>query len=94
MLNDKVKISGIYQSISNVSLIDSEVLGMKNNPINKTENNIKLKTFNAARKTARMVALKIKIFDIEKNVNVFVADEENFNYNIQNVQNGRSKFKC
>lgn len=42
---------------------------------------INLKTINGAKKTKGMVTLKIKIYNIEKTMNVFVVDNENnFNY--------------
>lgn len=42
--------------------------------------NASLKTINGVRKTRGMVTMKVKIFDINKFVNVFVIDEENFDY--------------
>lgn len=70
---------GIYDSGSNVSLINSRLLKFKN------ENNFcfkkaSLKTINGEKMTRGMITLKVKIFDIEKDVNVFVIEEENFSY--------------
>ena len=41
---------------------------------------VNLKTINGAKKTKGMITLKIKIYNIEKEMNVFVIDNENFNY--------------
>jgi hypothetical protein len=68
LLNDTSEISGIYDSGSNVSLINSKLLCLKKNPINKNKKNANLKTINGVKKTIGMVTLKIKIFDIEKSV--------------------------
>lgn len=39
-----------------------------------------LKTINGEKKTKGMVKLKIKIYDIEREMNIFVIDNENFHY--------------
>lgn len=80
MINDTLEILGIYDSGSNVSLINSKLLCFKNNPVIINNNKANLKTINGVKKTIGMVALKIKIMDIENNMNIFVIDEENFNY--------------
>jgi hypothetical protein len=80
LLNDTLEISGIYDSGSNVNLINSKLLCLKKNPINKNKKNANLKTINGVKKTIGMVTLKIKIFDIEKSINVFVIDGKNFDY--------------
>jgi hypothetical protein len=80
LLNDTSEISGIYDSGSNVSLINSKLLCLKKNPINKNKKNANLKTINGVKKTIGMVTLKIKIFDIEKSINVFVIDGKDFDY--------------
>ncbi|KAK7871567.1 hypothetical protein R5R35_010364 [Gryllus longicercus] len=41
---------------------------------------VNLKTINGAKKTKGMITLKIKIYNIEKEMNVFIIDNENFNY--------------
>lgn len=46
-------------------------------------NNIKtagLKTINGVKKSIGIVTLKIKILNMEQTINVFVIDEENFDY--------------
>lgn len=41
---------------------------------------VNLKTINGVKKTEGMVTLRIKIYDIEKSMDVFIVDNENFNY--------------
>lgn len=41
---------------------------------------VNLKTINGDKKTRGMVTLKIKIYDIEKTMDIFVIDNENFHY--------------
>lgn len=71
---------GIYDSGSNVSLINSKLLSQKNNLNNNNYNQANLKTINGVKKSIGIVLLKIKIFDIEQYINVFVIDEQNFEY--------------
>lgn len=80
LLNDTLNISGIYDSGSNVSLINAKLLKIQ--PKENTSNiqTVNLKTINGEKNTKGMVTLKIKIYDIEKNIDVFVVDSENFNY--------------
>ena len=68
----------MYNSRSNVSLINSKLLKLKNkkNSIDK-EN---LVTINGVKKTSGLTKLKIKIFEIEENVNVYIIDKPNFRY--------------
>lgn len=78
LINDTLETSGIYDSGSNVSLINSRLLSLKRIPsYNKSAG---LKTINGVKKSIGTVNLKIKIFDVEKHVNIFVIDEDNFDY--------------
>lgn len=79
VLNDKLEIFGIYDSGSNVSLINARLLKLKDERIKDSENT-NLKTINGVRKINGMVTLKVKILNIEKTINVFVIDKENFDY--------------
>lgn len=79
VLNDKLEIFGIYDSGSNVSLINARLLKLKNKRI-KDPKNTNLKTINGVKKTTGMVTLKAKIFNMEETINVFVIDKENFDY--------------
>lgn len=79
LLNDTLRIHGIYDSGSNVSLINAKLLNIRK----KNTNNIQvanLRTINGEKKTKGMVTLKIKIFNIEQLMDIFVIDNENFNY--------------
>lgn len=78
IINDTLETSGIYDSGSNVSLISSRLLSLKKIPPN--DNNAGLKTINGVKKSVGIVTLKIKIFDIEELMNIFVIDENNFDY--------------
>lgn len=77
-MNGKLQINGIYDSGSNVSLINSRLLKLKGtgNGLNK-EN---LVTINGVKKTSGLTNLKIKIFELEQNVDVYIIDEKNFKY--------------
>lgn len=79
VLNKNVEVFGIYDSGSNVSLINSKLL-----KINKKEgthsNNTNLKTINGVKRANGIITLDIGIFAVEKKMNVFVIDKENFDY--------------
>lgn len=79
MLNNTIEVIGIYDSGSNVSLINSKLLGIPREKFNNTKN-VGLTTINGVKKTDGLVTLKIKIFEIEKDMDVFVVDKENFKY--------------
>lgn len=79
LLNDTLQISGIYDSGSNVSLINSKLLNLSK-PVNNVNNNPTLKTINGVKSTIGMITVKVKIIDIEQNINVFVIDQKNFDY--------------
>lgn len=80
IINDSIEIFGIYDSGSNVSLINSRLLSLKINPNNNNDNQPNLKTINGVKKPVGIVTLKIKIFQIEKMINVFVIDKHNFDH--------------
>lgn len=69
----------MYDSGSTISLINSRLLDLKTNKLSD-ENKINLKTVNGVNKTSGIVKLKIKIMNIEKEVNVCIIDNVNFNY--------------
>jgi len=74
-----LEIFGIYDSGSNVSLINSKLIKIKNRKPNNI-NNANLRTINGVEKTSGLITIEIKIFEIEKKVDVFIIDEENFKY--------------
>lgn len=77
-MNDKLEINGVYDSGSNVSLINSKFLKIKGqgNSLNKAD----LVTINGVKKASGLTNLKIKIFEMEKNVDVFIIDEQDFKH--------------
>lgn len=80
LLNDTLRVSGIYDSGSNVSLINAKLLKIQQQEGTNDINIVNLKTINGDKKTKGLVTLKIKIYDIENNMDIFVVDNENFNY--------------
>lgn len=81
ILDNKLEIVGIDDSGSNVSLINSRLLRLKDEKLNNSEST-NLRTINGVRKTNGMITLKAKIFDVEKTIDVFVIDKENFDYDV------------
>lgn len=82
VLNGILNIFGIYDSGSNVSLINSKLLNLKTNKIKNAQNtqNANLKTINGVKKTVGMITINVNIFAIETNINVFVVDNKDFNH--------------
>jgi len=66
VLNGTINIFGIYDSGSNVSLINSKLLNLKNNKIKNAQNtqNANLKTINVVKKTIGMITINVKKFRI------------------------------
>lgn len=79
LLNRKLEIFGIYDSGSNISLINSKLLKLKDSKSN-SKNNANLITINGVKKTSGLTTIKIKIFEIEKEVDVYIIDKDNFKY--------------
>lgn len=79
LLNKKVEVFGIYDSGSNVSLINSKLLKINNKELSYS-NNTNLKTINGVKKSTGMITLDITILKMEKKMNVFVIDQESFDY--------------
>lgn len=79
VLNKNIEAFGVYDSGSNVSLINSRLLKIKNKKSINSES-INLKTINGVKKTSGMVTLNVKILDVEKETNIFVIDKDNFDY--------------
>lgn len=77
-LNGKLEIYGVYDSGSNVSLINSKLLKLKGKGNNLNEAD--LVTINGVKKTSGLTNLNIKIFELEENVDVYIIDEQNFKY--------------
>lgn len=79
MLNEELQIYGIYDSGSNVSLINSKLLRIKNYD-GEIRNNANLITINGVKKTKGLTTIKIKIFDKEEKADVYIIDGEDFKY--------------
>lgn len=62
-----------------MSLINSKVLKLK---LKKDNDNgkVNLRTINGVNKTEQLIKIKAKIFEIEKDINVFIIDNENFKF--------------
>lgn len=78
-MNEQLETYGIYDSGSNVSLINSKLLKVKEEK-RRNYNNANLITINGVKETKGMTTLKIKILEIEKNIDVYVVDEKEFKY--------------
>lgn len=78
-MNDILEIPAIYDPGSNISLINAKLINVKTKNGYKKKTN--LRTINGVHETDGMVKLKIKILNIEKYVNVFIINNENFKYN-------------
>lgn len=79
LLNDTLEVTGIYDSGSNVSLINAKILNFKSND-NANRKKINLKTINGVNQTKGIITVKAKILNIEKEINVFVVNNTNFNH--------------
>lgn len=91
LLNDTTEVLGIYDSGSNVSLINSKLLNIRKK---RTENtrSVGLTTINSVKNAEGMINLKMKIFEREKNMNVFV-DKKSFKYDFLIRLNCIKKFQ-
>lgn len=80
LLNDTLVVSAIYDSGSNVSLINSKLLKLPKNEHNAKLQPVNLKTINGEEKTNGIVTLKVKVFDLEELMDVFVVENDHFHY--------------
>lgn len=76
VLEDKLTVEGIYDSRSRVSLINRRLI--KTLKDNKDMNKIQLKTISGVSLTKGLTKIKIKMFDIEKKVDIFIVENEDF----------------
>lgn len=65
VLNENVEVFGIYDSGSNVSLINSKLLKIKNEETGLS-NKTNLKTINGVKKANGIITLDVAIFDLKK----------------------------
>lgn len=76
LLEGKLEMYGTYDSGSQISLINAKLVRIINQ--NEDKNNILIKIVNGVKKTDGLVTIKIKIFDIEDEVDVFIVNREDF----------------
>ena len=79
--NDFIEVNGIYDSGSNISLINSKLIKMNEKKVSNSERR-NIKTINGVRKTDGLICVKIKIFEIEKRKNLIVINSEYINHDI------------
>lgn len=77
--NNTLDILALYDSGSNVSLINSKILKLKNNNKNEPKSS-NLKTINGVEKTNGLITITAKIFTIEDKLDVFVVDNKSFDH--------------
>lgn len=76
LLEDKIQINGTYDSGSQVSLINKRLVRIQND--SEDTNRILLRTVNGVTYTKGLIRIKVKIFDIEEYVDVFIVDKLDF----------------
>lgn len=76
LLDGKLEMYGTYDSGSQISLINAKLVRIINQ--NEDKNKLLIKTVNGVKKTDGLVTIKIKIFDIEDEVDVFIVNREDF----------------
>lgn len=69
-------MKGVYDPGSQVSLINSKLLKLKGT--DNGSNKANLATINGVQQAKGLTNLKVKIFEIEKNVDVYIIDEQSF----------------
>lgn len=76
LLEDKLEVHGTYDPGSQISLINSRLIKIRE----KTEdtNKILLKTINGVTHTKGLITMKAKIFDIEEYIDVFIVEKDDF----------------
>ena len=76
LIEDKLEVSGVYDSGSQISLINSRLIKVKEKIENV--NTAYMKTVNGVKKTDGLITIKIKIFEIEEEMDVYIIKEEDF----------------
>ena len=76
LLDGRLEMYGTYDSGSQISLMNAKLVRIINQ--NEDKNKILVKTINGVKKTNGLVTIKIKIFDIEDEVDVFIVNTEDF----------------
>lgn len=79
VLDGKLEVLGVYDSSSNVSLINPKLL--KSNKSDNTHfNGHNLKTINDVKQSKGIGTLNAEVLNVAKKINVFVIVKENFDY--------------
>lgn len=78
-LNNTLDVLGLYDSGSNVSLINAKLLKLKNDNSNESKSS-NLKTINGVKKIDGLITIIAKIFNIEDKLDVFIVDNKSFDY--------------
>lgn len=79
VLNKNVEVAGIYDSGSNVSLINSRLLKINNKEASHPNSlNTNLKTINGVKKANGIITLDIAIFDMKKKNECFCNRQGKF----------------
>lgn len=76
LLANKIELDGTYDSGSQISLINAKLI--KTMGTNNDANKIFMKTVNGVKSTDGLVTMRIKIFEIEEEVDVFIIEKEDF----------------
>lgn len=63
-----------------MSLINAKLLKIKNRQDTSNTHPVNLKTINGEKKTKGIITLKVKIYNVEEVMDIFVIDSENFHY--------------
>lgn len=79
LINDSLETVGIYDSGANASLINSKLVKLRTEA-KKDVKNTSLLTINGVKKTKGMINIKIKIFEIEENVDVYIVDDLEYEF--------------
>lgn len=75
-MNNTLELSAIYDS---VSLINSKLVHLKQKRI-KLKQKVNLRTINGVYKSEELIKIKAKILNIEEYIDVFMINNENFEY--------------
>lgn len=76
LLEEKLEVNGTSDPGSQVSLINPKLI--KINKEKKDINKIILKTNNGMTQIKNLIRIKLKIFEIEEYVDVFIVEKEDF----------------
>lgn len=79
MLNAQLETFGIYDSGSNISIINSKLIKQKGEREDDSKS-ANLITINGVKKIIGLATIKIKILDIEEKADVYIIDGEEFKY--------------